>query len=492
VSATVLLWFRRDLRLADNPALSAAIATGKAVIPVYVWSPADDGVWPPGGASRAWLSRSLSALDAHLRVAGSRLLVVQGNSDQEIPRLASALSATAVFANRRHEPTAATMDARVETILAKSQTSFHRYEASLLFDPGALRTRSGGPFRVFTPFWRACLAMPSLPAPQPAPRRWPSPRRWPPSLSPQDLPLLPDHPWAHGMLAHWSPGERGAQSRLRAFCSDSLMDYTTGRDRPAEDGVSRLSPHLHFGEIGPRQIWHAVMDRQSLGPHGKSGVDGPATFLRELGWREFSHHVLHHFPSTDREPLRPAFAAFPWARSRKYLQAWQRGVTGYPLVDAGMRELWATGFVHNRVRMVVASFLVKHLLQPWQDGARWFWDTLVDADLAQNSLNWQWCAGCGADAAPYFRIFNPAAQAAKFDPDGDYIRRWVPELCTLPTHLVPAPWNASPSELRASGVVLGRDYPAPIVDHAFARARALAAFAAIRQRPSMALRPIST
>jgi deoxyribodipyrimidine photo-lyase len=468
------------LRLADNPALAAAVATGAAVIPVYVWSPADDGAWPPGAASKAWLARSLSALDAELRAAGSRLGVVHGNSTDEIPRLASALSATAVFAHRRHEPTAAAVDARVQKRLAELRIAFHRYEASLLFDPDAIRTRTGGPFQVFTPFWRACLALPSPSAPQSAPRRWLSPRRWPESTALQDLRLLPGHPWAERMLSYWSPGERGARERLRAFCSGSLEDYATGRDRPAGDGVSRLSPHLHFGEISPRQIWHAVMDNQNLQRPGKNGGDGPAAFLRELGWREFSHHVLRHFPSSDRKPLRPAFAAFPWARSRKHLQAWQRGMTGYPLVDAGMRELWTTGFMHNRVRMVVASFLVKHLLQPWQDGARWFWDTLVDADLAQNSLNWQWSAGCGADAAPFFRIFNPTAQAARFDPDGAYLRRWVPELSALPTRLLFAPWTASPVELRAAGVALGKTYPSPIVVHAFARARALAAFAAIR------------
>jgi len=242
--------------------------------------------------------------------------------------------------------------------------------------------------------------------------------------------------------------------------------------------VSRLSPHLHAGEIGPRQIWHAVTARQDLGLDGKKG--SAEAFLRELGWREFSHHVLHHFPSTDLLPLRPAFGKFPWAGSRERLGAWQRGRTGYPLVDAGMRELWATGFVHNRVRMVVASFLVKHLLLPWQEGARWFWDTLVDADLAQNSLNWQWSAGCGADAAPYFRIFNPTTQAERYDPDGAYVRRWVPELGRLPTHCLFAPWTAPPTELRAAGVVLGKTYPEPIVDHASARERALAALAAMR------------
>jgi deoxyribodipyrimidine photo-lyase len=318
-----------------------------------------------------------------------------------------------------------------------------------------------------------------VPTPWPAPRAWRPPARWPESLPIAELPLLPDHDWAPAMLSHWAPGEAGALARLREFCAGALASYAKGRDLPGVDGVSRLSPHLHHGEIGPRQIWHAVMDWQDLGADGTVGA--AETFLRELGWREFSHHVLHHFPSTDQAPLRPAFDRFRWSRSHAHLRAWQRGRTGYPLVDAGMRELWATGFVHNRVRMVVASFLVKHLLLPWQEGARWFWDTLVDADLAQNSLNWQWSAGCGADAAPYFRIFNPTTQAERYDPDGTYIRRWVPELGRLPTRSLFAPWTASPAELRAAGIVLGDTYPAPIVDHATARERALATLAATRR-----------
>jgi deoxyribodipyrimidine photo-lyase len=480
MSESVLLWFRRDLRLADNPAVAAATATGKPVIPLYLWSPGDDGDWPPGAASRAWLSRSLSALDDDLRARGSRLLILKGDSPETIPRLAATCSASMVFANRRHEPSAAAVDTRVKTRLEEAGIAFRCFEASLLFDPEAIRTRSGGPFQVFTPFWRACLSAAPVPSTLPAPKTWATPSRWPSSLSPRELPLLPHHPWAERMLSHWSPGEAGARKRLRAFCTHALFDYSTARDRPAADGVSRLSPHLHFGELSPRQIWHAVRDRENAGPAGKGDAGAPAVFLRQLGWREFSHHVLHHFPRTDRQPLRPAFSAFPWSHSPAHLRAWQQGQTGYPLVDAGMRELWATGFMHNRVRMVVASFLVKDLLQPWLEGARWFWDTLVDADLAQNSLNWQWCAGCGADAAPYFRILNPTTQAERFDPQGEYIRRWVPELAALPSRLLFAPWNASRAQLGAAGVALGKTYPAPIVDHETARARALSALRSMR------------
>jgi deoxyribodipyrimidine photo-lyase len=478
VPRPVLLWFRRDLRLADNPALLAAVETGAPVVPVYVWSPDDDGRWAPGSASRAYLARSVSALESELRARGSRLVVRQGRSEHTLPRLASEVGATVVFANQRHEPAAAAVDARVAGRLADLGIAFRQTEAALLVAPSSPRTRTGQPFKVFTPFWRACLAQLHVPPPSPAPRGWRSPAEWPDSLRLDDLPLSPKQAWAERMLSHWKPGEAGGLARLHEFCAEALASYPRGRDIPGVDGVSRLSPYLHAGELGPRQIWHAVMDWQNLGLHGASRA--AETFLRELGWREFAHHVLHHFPTTDTEPLRPSFKRFPWSRSQQHLRAWQRGLTGYPLVDAGMRELWATGFMHNRVRMVVASFLVKHLLLPWQEGARWFWETLVDADLAQNTLNWQWTAGCGADAAPYFRIFNPTTQARRYDPDGTYIRRWIPALAQLPTRFLPEPWNAPVPLLRAAGVVLGETYPAPIVDHVSARARALAALASVR------------
>jgi len=476
----VLLWFRHDLRLADNPALEAAMASGAPIVPVFVWSPADEGTWPLGAASKAWLHLSLSALDADLRARGSRLILLQGPSEKVLPRLAIEVHAQAVFANRRYEPAATLAEERVGKALAAVGIPLRVGTGSLLFEPGSVRTKAGAPYQVFTPFWRACLTRWTLPVLSRAPKRLPSPKSLPNSIALSDLSLLPDRPWAKRMVSHWTPGEAGAQARLQTFCAEQLCGYTTGRDRPALAGVSRLSPHLHFGEIGPRQIWQSVMDRANAGSDGHGESTAPEAFLRELGWREFSHHVLFHFPHTDTSPLRARFADFPWARSPSHLRAWQQGRTGYPLVDAGMRELWATGFMHNRVRMVAASFLVKHLLRPWQEGARWFWDTLVDADLAQNSLNWQWSAGCGADAAPYFRIFNPTSQAAKFDPDGLYIRRWVPELARLPTSLLFSPWTASAVDLRAAGITLGKTYPNPIVDHATARERALAALASTR------------
>jgi deoxyribodipyrimidine photo-lyase len=374
MTAPVLFWFRRDLRLADNPALLAAVESGAPVVPVFVWSPEDDGAWPPGAASRAYLARSLTALQADLRRRQSRLIVGQGRSEEALPRLAAELRASAVYANRRHEPAAVAADLRVAKQLASLGIAFFESEAALLLDPGSMRTRSGGPFQIFTPFWRSCLAQLRVPAPRPAPRGWASPQRWPRSLAIRDLPLMPDHPWADRMLSHWTPGEAGAQARLLEFCENALSSYPQTRDIPGVEGVSRLSPHLHAGEIEPRQIWHTVMDWQDSSPDGHGAA--AETFLRQLGWREVTHHILHHHPDSDTQPLRPAFRKLPWSRSRAHLRAWQRGHTGYPLVDAGMRELWATGFMHNRVRMVAASFLVKDLLLPWQEGERWFWDTL--------------------------------------------------------------------------------------------------------------------
>ncbi|MFN3409850.1 MAG: cryptochrome/photolyase family protein, partial [Limisphaerales bacterium] len=330
--------------------------------------------------------------------------------------------------------------------------------------------QSGNPFQVFTPFWKHCLTRPDPPEPLPAPKAIPTPAKWPKSLPLAALELEPKINWAGGLRATWQPGAAGAHEQLRRFLAGAVATYANDRNRPDLVGTSRLSPHLHFGEISPRQIWHAL----------RAQADGTAwrtsQFLAEVGWREFAHHLLYHFPHTPTEPLRAEFNNFPWRENAAWLKAWQRGRTGVPLVDAGMRELWATGWMHNRVRMVVASFLVKNLLLPWTDGARWFWDTLVDADLAQNTLGWQWTAGCGADAAPYFRVFNPVSQAEKFDPNGDYIRRWVPELAKLPVPLLFQPWAASPLELQAAGVRLGRDYPEPLVSLAISREVALAAY----------------
>jgi len=465
--APVIVWFRNDLRLADHPALAAADGP---VVPLYVLEDEAAGPWAPGGAALWWLHHALAALDASL---GGRLVLARGRAADVVPRLAARLGARAVHWNARIEPWGIAEDAAVAAALERDGRAARPFAHDLLFPPGRIATRGGGGFRVFTPFWRACLAAGAPARPLAAPAlRFADVQAGGPALA--DLALLPSRPdWAGGLRAAWQPGEPAARQALSAFLVGALAGYADGRDRPAEPGTSRLSPRLRWGELSPRQVWHAVA--------GRGDSPGAEAFLRELGWREFSAHLLLQAPDLPLAPLQPAFARFPWAADAAALRAWQRGRTGYPLVDAGMRELWATGWMHNRVRMVVASFLVKHLLQPWQQGEAWFWDTLVDADLANNAASWQWVAGCGADAAPYFRIFNPVKQGQTFDPAGAYVRRWVPELARLSDRHLHAPWQAAPLELAEAGVVLGRTYPAPIVDHAAARARALAAYARLRE-----------
>jgi deoxyribodipyrimidine photo-lyase len=469
-----LVWFRQDLRLGDNPALRAAATRGEAVVPVYIWSPEDEGEWPPGAASRWWLHHALLDLDQSLRRCGSRLIIRGGPAVETLTALARETRAEAVFWNHRYEPAAIRVEREVQDSLDKLGISTGGFHGNLLFDPRETLNRQGSAFQVFTPYWKHCLSRPEPEPPEPAPDQLGRPSKWPASLRPGDLHLLPEIDWASGIADSWTPGERAGSDRLAEFAKNALADYSTGRDYPEPTGTSRLSPYLHWGHISPRQVWHAV--RRATRRRSPQVAAQAAAYLRQLGWREFAHHLLVHFPHTPEEPLRKAFTRFPWAGSQTDLKAWQCGRTGYPLVDAGMRELWHTGWMHNRVRMVVASFLVKHLLVPWQEGARWFWDTLVDADLANNTLGWQWCAGCGADAAPYFRIFNPVLQGEKFDPQGNYIHRWVPELAKLPAPLIHRPWRAKPEQLAAAGVELGRTYPTPIVDHAEARRRALGAY----------------
>ncbi|MGL4555597.1 MAG: cryptochrome/photolyase family protein [Gemmataceae bacterium] len=454
---TAVVLFRHDLRLADNPALHAAVERG-AVVPLFVWAPDEEGAWPPGAASRWWLHQSLAALDAGLRKVGSRLVLRAGPTLAAVREVARAAGASAVHWNRRYEPAAIERDRAMKAALKAVGLHAESANGSLLFEPWDVETKQGRPFQVFTPLWNAVKDRP-LDAPLPAPAQLAAPAAWPTSLDLAALKLEPTIDWAGGMRAHWTPGEAGAARRLTRFlpAADGYADH---RDRPDLDGTSSLSPHLHFGEVSPRALWHAAA----------GGGRGREVYRKEVVWREFAHHLLYHFPHTLERPLREQFERFPWRTDPAGLRAWRRGRTGYPLVDAGMRQLWATGWMHNRVRMVVASFLVKHLLLPWQDGARWFWDTLVDADLANNTLGWQWTAGCGADAAPYFRIFNPVAQGEKFDPDGAYVRRWVPELAGVDAKYVHRPWEL-PSPPAG--------YPAPVVDHAEARERALAALAAV-------------
>lgn len=429
-----------------------------------------------GGASRWWLHGSLASLDKSLRALGGGLCLRRGRAPDVLAALLQETGAGAIHMTRGHEPWDAALEAEIASLCQTHGARLEIFSGRLLFEPEAMLTAGGKPYRVFTPFWRAALKSEAPRAPLSAPRAMRFAHVESEAL--ESWKLLPTKPdWAGGLRASWVPGEASGLGRLHDFIAGSLAAYADTRDRLDLDATSRLSPHLHFGEVSPNQIWHAVTAASATG----SSARGAESFLRELLWRDFAAHQLFHFPKLATGPLKPEFKRFPWRDDPEALAAWQRGETGYPIVDAAMRDLWRTGFMPNRARMIVASFLVKHLLVPWQEGAAWFLDTLVDADLASNATNWQWVAGSGIDSAPYFRIFNPVLQAEKFDPDGAYVRRFVPELACLKAPVIHAPWRAPPLELAAAGVTLGKTYPAPIVDHDAARARALAAFAAIRR-----------
>ncbi|TXH68387.1 MAG: deoxyribodipyrimidine photo-lyase [Lysobacteraceae bacterium] len=466
--ANAIVWFRRDLRLGDNPALQAALDAGYVPIPVYIHAPEEEGAWAPGAASDAWRHHSLAALDADLRGRGARLRIFHAPSLQTLQTLAAACEAEAVFWNRRYEPAIEKRDTAIKATLRQQGLRVESHNSILMCEPWQLATRQGGPYKVFTPFWRAASAALRIPPLWDAPQTLPSSDEGPHGLSVEALRLKPEAAWDAGFWTRWQPGESGARAALSVFADSALHGYRDGRDRPDRVGTSLLSPYLHFGEIAP---WRIAAELQGLRtPSLAAEIDG---YLRQIGWREFAYHLLHHFPDSIERNLNPRFADFRWAkRSTHMLEAWREGRTGVPIVDAGMRELWSTGWMHNRVRMIVGSYLCKHMRYHWREGARWFWDTLVDADLANNTLGWQWIAGTGADAAPYFRVFNPVTQAEKFDPSGDYIARWLPELAGLPVPLRFAPWT-EPSTLakRAPG------YPRqPIVDLGRGRAAALDAY----------------
>ncbi|TAJ55905.1 deoxyribodipyrimidine photo-lyase [Brevundimonas sp.] len=472
-AAPVILWFRQDLRLADNPALAAAVATGQPVLPVFILDQAP-ALHPTGAASLWWLDKSLRVLDADLRSHGSGLVLRRGDSEAELRRLIGETGADAVFMNRLFEPAAFARDADVAHGLEAEGVACKGWNATLLARPGAVLNGSGQPYKVFTPFLKALLAAADAPPRLAPPVRLPPP----PGTASDDIDAWGLHPtrpdWSGGFA--WTPGEAGAEAALAGFLDRGMKSYSRGRDIPAEPATSRLSPHLHFGEISP---WRAVEAARDAAAAGRVPAAEAEKFVAEIGWREFSAHLLHAFPQMVDTAFRPEYDALPWRDDPAGLAAWRRGCTGYPVVDAGMRELWATGYMHNRVRMIVASFLVKHLLIDWRKGEAWFRDTLVDADLASNVQNWQWVAGSGADAAPYFRIFNPIIQGRKFDADGRYVRRWVPELRGVPDRWLHAPWTAPPEVLRDARVRLGADYPRPIVDHDLARRRALDALASV-------------
>lgn len=460
-----IVWFREDLRLADNPALRAAVDSGRPILCIYILDEESDGLRKLGGASRWWLHHSLAALDQSLRKIGGRLDIFRGPAQRILQRLVEEAGAGALFWNRRYDKAGIAVDTAIKAEFG-DRLKIESFNGKLLAEPWTIRNKSGHPFRVFSPFWRTVLAGPEPEAPLPAPRALKAAPAPASAIELDALKLLPTKPdWAGGLRDAWTPGEKAAAARLADFLDDRVRDYADRRDIPGVEGTSMLSPHLAFGEISPRQIWAATRHAAASDAKKQRGCD---KFLSEVGWREFSYHLLFHNPDLAQKNFDARFDRFEWDRpDEKILAAWRTGKTGYPIVDAGMRELWATGYMHNRVRMVVASFLVKHLLIDWRTGEDWFWDTLCDADPANNAASWQWVAGCGADAAPYFRVFNPVLQGEKFDSDGAYVRRWCPELADVPDRFVHKPWEA-PKPPRA--------YPAPIVDHAQARERALAAF----------------
>ena len=466
-----LVWFRNDLRLDDNPALRAALDGGYLPLMVYIHAPAEEGDWRPGAASDAWRHRSLKALDDDLRARGSMLRCFVGPTQATLESIAAAVDAEAVFWNRRYEPAIEARDSGIKRALRRTGVRAESFNGSLLFEPWEIETAQGDPYRVFTPFWSRARSQ------WRTPRLWRAPERFdvpddddaiPHGVPLEGLHLAPRRGWDAGWWGHFVPGEAGARQALARFVAQGLATYGEARDRPGIPGTSRLSPHLHFGEISVARVAHVVGEA--------GGPDAADAFLAQLGWREFAHHLLHHFPHTTDDDLDPRFADFPWERpQRGVLAAWQRGRTGVPIIDAGMRELWHTGWMHNRVRMLAASYLTKHLRLHWRHGARWFWDTLVDADLANNTLGWQWTAGTGADAAPYFRVFNPVLQARRFDADTTYVSRWLPELQVLPPEHRFAPWEApAPLLRRLDG------YPQrPLVDLAAGRRAALDAYAQV-------------
>ncbi|MEO0347237.1 MAG: deoxyribodipyrimidine photo-lyase [Pseudomonadota bacterium] len=474
--ATGIVWFRRDLRLTDQPALHNALEHCDRLVLLYIDDSETETDWPAGAASRWWLHQSLEALSGDIAARGAALTLRRGPAFDTLRAVIAETGAEAVFWNRIYEPAAIARDKAIKTALNDDHVAVHSHNGALLQEPWEIMTKTGTPYRVFTPYWRAARARLHRPDPLAAPASIDGVDIA--SLPLDALDLEPTIGWDDGLEAAWTPGEAGAMSRGRDFVADPVRDYDTTRDLPGTAGTSRLSPHLHFGEISPRQVWRLVEEAQD--PES----DGCRVFLTEIGWREFSHYVMFHFPHTTDAPMNERFAVFPWRdddEAAADIRAWERGNTGIPIVDAGMRELWRTGWMHNRVRMIVASLLVKNIRAHWLHGARWFWDTLVDADLPANSMGWQWSAGTGADAAPYFRIFNPVTQGEKFDGDGAYVRHWVPELAALPKKYLHKPWEAPEAVLREAGVALNRDYPRPIVDLKTSRKAALDAFQTLKE-----------
>ncbi len=469
-----IIWFREDLRLSDNTSLTYACQQGE-VIPVF-FQP--KGL---GGASKWWLHHSLANLDKALSEQGSQLNLFKGKPEVVLPKLCKELNADQVVWGRVYSPSGMELGAKVKEALDHIGIIAKSFNDQLLIEPTRIKNKQGSPFKVFTPFWRHCLSVLAPEPPLPVPALRPTNHREPISdeqCSLNELGLLPRKPnWAVGFEDIWKPGESGATHSWSNFLEGPIARYKDDRDIPHKDGTSKLSPHLAFGEISVRQLW---FDLQGLMASGEVSHTQGNKFLSEIGWREFSRYLLVHFPYLERSPFNSKFDHFPWGDNQELSDAWTKGETGYPIVDAGMRELWKTGYMHNRVRMIVASFLTKHCLTHWHVGMDWFWDTLLDADIGNNTASWQWAAGCGADAAPYFRIFNPILQGEKFDKEGSYVKKWVPELSKVPNKFIHKPWECDSLVLKELGVVLGEDYPFPVVDHKQARETALSAYAVLK------------
>jgi deoxyribodipyrimidine photo-lyase len=465
-----ILWLRQDLRLTDNSALQAAIEEGGTIVPVYIDDRDVLGDWAPGEASLWFLHRALESLETFVRKAGGQLYFLQGDSLAELKALIDSTGAERVYWNRRYEGPHRERDAEIKKALREEGIEVKSFNSSLLNEPHTVSTGSEQPYKVYTPYWRKVKERKLDPPVKVDLKAAKFYQDKPVGCKLDDLKLLPEHPWHKKLESQWDVSEDAALKQLDHFLKEPVEDYDTARDLPRVEGTSKLSPYLHWGLIGPRQVMARLHSKHDL------RAQGPQTFAKEIYWREFAYNVLYHFPHTPDAPLQEKYSDFPWEYDQSVLKRWQQGKTGYPIVDAGMRELYETGWMHNRVRMIVSSLLVKHLLQDWRDGARWFWDTLVDADLASNTLGWQWSGGCGADAAPYFRIFNPMTQGKKFDPDGDYVRHWVPELKKVPAKYIHEPWEAPDAVMAHAGCQLGGDYPEPIIEHKKGRERALAAF----------------
>lgn len=473
---SALVCFRNDFRLLDNPALFEAVRLNKQVIPVFIYDSSASGDWDLGGASKWWLHQSIKDIQKQVASLGGRLILRKGSTASVMRELVEATQASSVFWNRRYLLSERTVDAVVKEMMIDMGVEVKSFQASLLVEPWTTANKEGNPFKVYSPFWRSIK---DHPIPKPLDLDFSKIQFAEENiecLGLEDLELIPkDKNWHETFHDFWKVSEMTAHDLLLNFIHQGVDGYAVDRDRPDFNGTSSLSPYLRWGQISPRQIAHA------LGQNCDLNAKGPMVYLKEIYWREFAYYVMYHFPDTTDSPLQEKYKNFPWNEDESTLSAWKWGKTGYPIVDAGMRQLYATGWMHNRVRMIVASLLVKHLLHNWHAGAKWFWDTLVDADLSSNTLGWQWSGGCGADAAPYFRIFNPMIQGMKFDPDGEYVKRWVPELASVPAKYIHQPWEATASELKSFGVTLGQEYPIPIIEHTFGRERALEALASLKQ-----------